>query len=467
MIRTLAIVFLMTVAALLAQPVFVIEGNYNPYSASKSPISTWDGTAFTQANVMVGQSMQAPRPLQSFRRADGRIFVVAIQPFYNNNVFTFEYSGGQFLPLGQTRAGDSYTAAYGVVLSPDCSRAYVLTLTGHLWPIDLSDLFNPVVGNPIAVPGGQKFDIRPQGDRILVTGYNAVVHDVNLLTGTVTTLNLNQPYYQPQIRYSPDGAFAYFGLEDAQHSFVVLNTASYPATLAKIEPGPGGSFGMADVAFHPTLKRAYFMSWPSGGSATSVLYVIDTNTHTAIGFTPVLPGNLAHYQLVMEPDATRMWLVGATNDTKFYGIPVDPAGVPQMATLSVNVPAQTTAVFGMAVPQPAVGATPSFLASLGTRSGTQGARQWPLRVRNTGPVAVFGTQVSQVLLTQTAGPACSPSVVTPMPMAYGNIAPGATVTNNVTINFTGCANTVRFKMQAAVGTAANSQMLTVANNQPM
>lgn len=72
-----------------------------------------------------------------------------------------------------------------------------------------------------------------------------------------------------------------------------------------------------------------------------------------------------------------------------------------------------------------------------------------------------------MVLTQTAGTACSPSVVTPMPMAYGNIAPGATVTNNITINFTGCANTVRFKVQAAVGTGANSQLLTVANNQPM
>ena len=130
------------------------------------------------------------------------------------------------------------------MLSPDCNRLYVLTSSAKLWTVDIADRLNPtVLGSAIQLPGGHRLDIRPQGDRVLVIDWNAVVHDVNLLSGAVSTLSLNLPYFQPQVRYSPDGNFAYYGLEDSARSFVVLNTASFPATLNKVEPGPGGIFG--------------------------------------------------------------------------------------------------------------------------------------------------------------------------------------------------------------------------------
>ena len=400
------LLFLAAVSA-VAQPVFVSEFNYNPYDAGKSPLNTWDGTNFSHANVMIGQSMQAARTVHSFRTPDGRIYVVATQSFYGNNFFTFEYSNGLYTPKGQIRVGNAVTDARVMVLSPDCSRAYVLTGSGHLWPIDITDLANPQIGAPISVAAGLKMDIRPQGDRIIVVSYNAAVHDVNLITGTVTTLNLSLPYYQPQVRFSPDGTVAYFGLEDAQHSFVVLNTATYPATLNKVVPGPGGSFGMYDLAFHPTQPRAYFTSWPSGGSASSSLYVIDTTTHTPLGFANVLPQNAAHYTVAIEPDGSKLWIAGAFNGFYLYGVPLNAAGTPQFATFEVYLPGLTTAISTVAVPRAPVGASPSFLVTIGTRSGTQASRQWPLRILNTGPVAVFNAQISQLILTQTAGPAQS------------------------------------------------------------
>lgn len=82
-------------------------------------------------------------------------------------------------------------------------------------------------------------------------------------------------------------------------------------------------------------------------------------------------------------------------------------------------------------------------------------------------MAVFNAQVSQVILTQSAGAACSPAVLSVTPIVYGNIAPEATVSNNVTINFTGCPNSARFKVQATIGAGSQSQTLVVSNNQPM
>jgi len=260
--------------------VFVSEFNYNPYDSTKSPLNTWDGTVFSKANVMVGESMQTGRAVQAFRGVNGKTYVVTIQPFYNNNFFTFEYDNGLYIPLGATRVGGPVYSAQSFVLSPDCTRAYVLMSTGGLYPVDIGNIATPVAGTPYATfPGGARIDIRPQGDRVIGVAYGNV-YDQNLVTGVLSTLILNLSHSQPQIRVSPDGNFAYFGLEDTQRSFAVLDTSASPATLLKVEPGPGGAFGMLDLAFHPTLKRAYFMSWPAGGSASTSLYVIDTNTHT-------------------------------------------------------------------------------------------------------------------------------------------------------------------------------------------
>jgi hypothetical protein len=467
-LKVAALLFAAGIQGAAAQPVFVSEFNYNPYDSTKSPLNTWDGTAFSKANVMVGESMQTGRAVQAFRGANGKTYVVTIQPFYSNNFFTFEYDNGLYIPLGAVRVGGSVYAAQSFVLSPDRTRAYVLMSAGGLYPVDIGNPSNPVVGTPYATfPGSVRIDIRPQGDRVIGVGYGAVVYDLNLVTGALSSLNLSLNYFQPQLRISPDGSFAYFGLEDTNHSFAVIDTSTFPATFIKVEPGLGGNFGMADVAFHPTLKRAYFMSWPAGSTASPYLFVVDTNTHTGIGAVNVLGSNYAHYTVEIEPDGSAIWMALASNAVYLMRIPVDASGVPQPANVGVTIPAITTAISAVAVVRTPVGATPLFLPTLGTKSGTQASRVWPLRIRNTGQQAVFNVQVSQVILTQVAGPACSPVIQTATPISYGNIAPGATTSNNVTINFTGCAFTARFKLEAVIGAGPTSQSYIVANNQTM
>jgi hypothetical protein len=71
-------------------------------------------------------------------------------------------------------------------------------------------------------------------------------------------------------------------------------------------------------------------------------------------------------------------------------------------------------------------------------------------------------------LTQTFGAACTPIITSPasFPAAMGNIAPAGNASIPVTIDFTGCAATARFRLvtseSANSGTVSGSFTL---NNQ--
>jgi hypothetical protein len=84
---------------------------------------------------------------------------------------------------------------------------------------------------------------------------------------------------------------------------------------------------------------------------------------------------------------------------------------------------------------------------------------WTLAVGNSGPDTATGAAISSLTLTQVAGAACTPVVATPLPIALGDIASGASMSGIVTIDFTGCAAAARFT--ASFGVAANSAADTV------
>jgi hypothetical protein len=79
------------------------------------------------------------------------------------------------------------------------------------------------------------------------------------------------------------------------------------------------------------------------------------------------------------------------------------------------------------------------------RSGPSNARAWTIQFTDNGPGVATGVQISSMSLTQTAGTACTPAVIS-LPSAIASIPVGASANASVTIDFSSCTGTVRFKV---------------------
>jgi subtilisin-like proprotein convertase family protein len=96
--------------------------------------------------------------------------------------------------------------------------------------------------------------------------------------------------------------------------------------------------------------------------------------------------------------------------------------------------------------------TPTTLTALITaKSGPANARVWTITLTNSGAGTAASALVSGLTLSQTGGAACTPSIVGPLPLTIGNIAPGGSAAGNLTLNFTGCAATARFTAVISYG----------------
>lgn len=93
------------------------------------------------------------------------------------------------------------------------------------------------------------------------------------------------------------------------------------------------------------------------------------------------------------------------------------------------------------------GVLPNLSALISSKFGTQNARSWSLTIANKGSCPAENAQIENLVLTQTAGAACTPVISSPLsfPLGVGNIPAGAQASGTATINFTGCPNNARFK----------------------
>ena len=116
---------------------------------------------------------------------------------------------------------------------------------------------------------------------------------------------------------------------------------------------------------------------------------------------------------------------------------------------------------------PVTGAT--NLAGLinGKTGPLPGTRTWTVQVSNQGPAPANATQITGLSFNLTSGPACTPTVISPMPVFVGNIAAGSNATAGVAINFpAGCSSLDRFSV--SISLSANNGVATattVRNNE--
>jgi hypothetical protein len=99
----------------------------------------------------------------------------------------------------------------------------------------------------------------------------------------------------------------------------------------------------------------------------------------------------------------------------------------------------------------AVPGSTSLGGAIEGKSGPQNARVWVFEVGNDGPGSALGAEITSITLVQTNGAACTPVITSPasFPLPVGNIAPQATATVDVTIDFAGCSSIAAFKVTAA------------------
>ncbi|MEQ1946477.1 MAG: hypothetical protein ABL995_04775 [Bryobacteraceae bacterium] len=223
-------------------------------------------------------------------------------------------------------------------------------------------------------------------------------------------------------------------------------------TLVKLSDGISNTGVMVMTAYQAPGSGAFSpvndasFTVPSGGG-TVIYEVLFAN-----------PGSVEHATIV--PTITYTATVASTNALATVA----------PATFAPRWPSFTTATDADGIPRftetsgsaQSLGAIPACRATLSgvvtSKSGPQNARVWGVEISNSGNIPATGAKVDSFVLNQTFGPACTPVVMTSMPATIGTIAPGSSGVANVTINFTGCSATARFRLAAAF--SANSGAAT-------
>ena len=122
-------------------------------------------------------------------------------------------------------------------------------------------------------------------------------------------------------------------------------------------------------------------------------------------------------------------------------------------TITMNSPETVTASF---IPSGAA----ALFGNITGKSGATSARVWSVQVSNNGPAAAVASQIDSISFIQAGGAACAPTLSSLLPVTAGTLAPGASATVPVTLNFNGCAANSRFtvtvSLSANSGTASGS-----------
>jgi len=238
--------------------------------------------------------------------------------------------------------------------------------------------------------------------------------------------------------------------------------------------GSSHSIGTSTPQAGSTGTRYVFASWSVGGANPQSItvpnsdmtytanfnteYLLTTNVNPAAGGTITAGG---WFGAGAAPSIS----ASANAGYQFAGFSGNLSGLTTPQPVTMNAPRNVVANFATLAP--------ILTAGISNRTGTAAARQWTLALANNGLGTANAAQITGVVLTQTSGAACTPVISSPTPppsvanpLAVGTIAPSASGTAGVTVNFTGCAATARFRVVISFTANSNSYSgSTTLNNQ--
>jgi len=208
----------------------------------------------------------------------------------------------------------------------------------------------------------------------------------------------------------------------------------------------------------PAGTRYVFQNWSDGGAISHSLHMPSTPLSLTANFTTqyqfsaavspagagtVTPSAAAYYNVgsVVNISATPAagyvfsgWSSGATISTS------------STTTAVIARPMTVTAYF---TPLPTTLQTTFY-----TKSGTLASRLWTFSLKNLGPGQANNISITGFTLNQTAGPACQPPLLSILPLAVKNLAPGIATTVSISLNLSSCSSTARFT--ATINTVENN-----------
>jgi hypothetical protein len=331
--------------------------------------------------------------------------------------------------IAQIAASVTPNAASAVYGQPD--PAFSGTLSGFLAGDNVTATYTRTAGTTV---GGSPYAISAVLSPAGILGnytiaYNTANFTITQASATVTLSGLNPSY---------SGSATSVGVATTPAS--LSTSVTYNGSTAV--PSASGSYAVVATVTDPNYT----------GSASGTLTIAQETlsvTSTPAGFgTVTYAGQNCLSVCTANYDGGTVIALTATPNTNytFSGWTGACSGT-GACSVTMNSAQSVTATF-------AVSGSTTLTAALGTKSGTSPTRVWPVVFTGTGPGTASNIIVTSFALTRTAGTACTPVVGTAMPVGAGTIAGAGTATANVTIDFTGCDGTSRFRL--VMGYSANS-----------
>ena len=289
----------------------------------------------------------------------------------------------------------------------------------------------------------------------MTVGNRALMYQVN--GGPFMTLNVGGGSFQ-----LPSSTTVPVRLVAGSNSIQFGNPTSYPPDMDRImirgdgsATAPQGTTYEGELATLSGTASPSYCAYCSGGSEAGNL---GGGSGNAVTFTNVTVARSGLYQMEIDylTSGPRSFFMtvnnGAPTELDLNGSSFSlPASL--VIPVELNAGANTIQLgnptgFAPALDRIAIARTTGSAILTGAivgKSGGGGLRVWKLSLSNAGPERAVRSQMNVLSLTQTGGDnVCHPRVLRHLPIEVGDIAPGATGSVHVPIDFSRCSSSARF-----------------------